>query len=246
MSSADAVTTRASPSRAMAIPASGMATADPAAPESRIRPSTPGLTRSAAWTCGMREAQLAVAKPSPMNATDTASLADRAWARSRSPGGTVSPWSAQLTTVATRRQAALVHPAQHVLVPVDHRPGDHAGAVGEQEHHEVRDLVRAGPSLPIGQRRAGLLPPVVARAVERALGGVLALGRRSSRCSAPLIRIRSQRCACAALRVRPASPALAATYGARNGWPPCADMRDDVDDRARRPAGHHVARRRPA
>ncbi len=39
----------------------------------------------------------------------------------------------------------------------------------------------------------------------------------------PLIRIRSQRWACAALRVRPTSPAFAATYGARNGWPPCAD-----------------------
>src|SRR6266487_6887990 len=68
-----------------------------------------------------------------------------------------------------------IEAAQHVLVPVDNRTGDHAGAVREQEHHEVSDLVRL-PQLAHGQRRARLLPPVVARAVEPALGLVLALG----------------------------------------------------------------------
>src|SRR6476469_7288908 len=40
----------------------------------------------------------------------------------------------------------------------------------------------------------------------------------------PLILIRSQRWAWAAFFVRPASPAFAATYGARNAWPPWESM----------------------
>src|ERR1700749_3934073 len=68
-----------------------------------------------------------------------------------------------------------VETAQDVLVPVDDPTGDHPGAVREQEHHEVGDLVRL-PQLAHGQGRGGPLPPVVARAVEPALGLVLALG----------------------------------------------------------------------
>jgi len=62
-----------------------------------------------------------------------------------------------------RRPGPSVQAAEDVLVPVDHRAGDHAGAVGEQEHHEVGDLVDL-PQLAHRQRGAGLGPPVVASA----------------------------------------------------------------------------------
>lgn len=56
-------TVRDSPSREMTSPDRGVATVEPAAMHSRTSPSTPGVTRSASRTAGIRAAQLAKAKP---------------------------------------------------------------------------------------------------------------------------------------------------------------------------------------
>src|SRR5512135_2586794 len=72
-------------------------------------------------------------------------------------------------------RATSVHAAHDVLVPVDHRAGDYAGAVGEQEDDEVGDLADL-PELAHRQGRSGPLLPAVAGVVEPALRRVLALG----------------------------------------------------------------------
>src|SRR3954466_749469 len=58
-------------------PDSGIAMTEPAAIESSTRPSSDALSPRWVRTCGMREAQLAKAKPAPMNATDVARAAVR-------------------------------------------------------------------------------------------------------------------------------------------------------------------------
>src|SRR5918995_1789542 len=68
-----------------------------------------------------------------------------------------------------------VQSAEDVLVPVDDRSGDDAAAVREQEHHEVGDLVDLA-ELAHGEDPCGPFPPGVVGGMERALGGVLALG----------------------------------------------------------------------
>jgi len=62
------MTVRASPSRVMTSPDSGVAIVEPAAMHSRTSPSTPGVTRRPSRTCGMRAAQLAKMKPEAMKA----------------------------------------------------------------------------------------------------------------------------------------------------------------------------------
>jgi hypothetical protein len=54
-------------------------------------------------------------------------------------------------------------------------PVTHAGPVGQQEHDEVGDLVDLG-EFAHGQRHGGFGSPVVAGAVEPALGGVFPVG----------------------------------------------------------------------
>ena len=57
----------AAPSLEITIPASGIETSDPIAIASSTRPSCCGLSSSPSRTCGIREAQLANAKPLRMN-----------------------------------------------------------------------------------------------------------------------------------------------------------------------------------
>ena len=59
------VIVRAAPSLATTVPASGKATSEPAAMDSSSRPRLPGLSFRPSRTCGMRDAQLANAKPAP-------------------------------------------------------------------------------------------------------------------------------------------------------------------------------------
>ena len=104
--------------------------------------------------------------------------------------------------------------AEDLLVPVDDRAGDHAAAVGQQEHDERRRSRPGLPSRPIGRVAAAC------SASRRRRRGSARWMASSPSVSVqpmltPLIRIRSQRWACAALRVSPTRPALAATYGAR-------------------------------
>jgi hypothetical protein len=67
-STAIEVTVRREPKRAMSGPDAGSATTDPAAMDSSTSPSSEGPRSRWLRTCGMREAQLAKAKPEPMNA----------------------------------------------------------------------------------------------------------------------------------------------------------------------------------
>src|SRR5690606_4360263 len=78
------------------------------------------------------------------------------------------------------------------------------------------------PSLPIGSfRPASSRQPSSAPWKRRWVASSPSVSVQPM--SRPLIRIRSKRWAWAALRVSPASPALAATYGARYGCPPSSD-----------------------
>ena len=152
----------------------------------------------------------APSRPAACSATHTGSLITSSSTAGRRPG---SRREMRRSAEAEHSEPAFVHPSQHVLVPVDDRAGDHAGPVGQQEHHELGDLADL-PELAHRQRCAGLArqsspAPWNRRWVASSPSvSVHPMFR-------PLIRIRSQRCACAALRVSPASPALAATYGAR-------------------------------
>ena len=67
-STAIAVTVRREPSRCTMSPASGSAISEPAAIASSTRPSSAELRSRSSRTCGMRDAQLAKAKPEPMKA----------------------------------------------------------------------------------------------------------------------------------------------------------------------------------
>src|SRR5690606_8092619 len=70
---------------------------------------------------------------------------------------------------------ASVRAAGDALVPVEDGAGDDTTAVGEQEDAGVGDLVDLA-ELAHRDRGVGLFDPIVPGAVERALGGVLALG----------------------------------------------------------------------
>ena len=63
-----AVTVRREPNRLTTTPAMSSAVIEPAAMVSRTSPSVAGARCRPSRTCGMREAQLANAKPQPMNA----------------------------------------------------------------------------------------------------------------------------------------------------------------------------------
>ena len=65
LTTAISVIVRDAPSRATTVPASGRAISEPAAIESSSSPRLAGLSRSPSRTCGMRDAQLAKAKPAP-------------------------------------------------------------------------------------------------------------------------------------------------------------------------------------
>ena len=63
-----AATVRREPMRAMTGPDNGRARTEPAAMVTSSRPSSDGSSCSRSRTCGMREAQLAKAKPEPVKA----------------------------------------------------------------------------------------------------------------------------------------------------------------------------------
>lgn len=79
------------PEPAIAMPASGTEIPAPTAPKRKISPSTPGLTCRAARTSGIREAQLAAAKPNPVKITATAFLARRTSGATPTTGTRCSP-----------------------------------------------------------------------------------------------------------------------------------------------------------
>ncbi len=62
-----ALIVRAAPSLEITTPASGIEISEPIAIASRSRPSCCGLSSSPSRTCGIRDAQLANAKPLRMN-----------------------------------------------------------------------------------------------------------------------------------------------------------------------------------
>jgi hypothetical protein len=76
-SSAIAATVRREPMRWITVPDRGRASTEPAATESSTRPSAAGSSSSRSRIWGIRAAQLAKAKPAPMNATDVARTAAR-------------------------------------------------------------------------------------------------------------------------------------------------------------------------
>ncbi len=124
------------------------------------------------------------------------------------------------------------------LVPVDDRAGDHSAAIGEQEDHDIGDLVHLAE---FAHRLAGirLIDPVVTGAVELALDGVFALRVRPADVESidphpvPPVGV------CRVLG-QPDQAGLGRAVGRQIGLTAVRRHRDDVDDGAGFAAAHHV------
>src|SRR5262245_49919488 len=137
-------------------------------------PSTPAASSAAGVSAGLAPSRAAT---SPVRA-GTASVTTSESTTGRSVRGWA--WNAPIRPSPIRPRRMVegllsVQTAEDVLVPVDHRSGDDAAAVREQEDHEVGDLVDLA-QLAHGEGPGRPLPPAVVGGMVGALGGVLTLG----------------------------------------------------------------------
>src|SRR5439155_6336336 len=124
----------------------------------------------------------------------------------------------------------LVHAAEDVLIPVQHRASDNAAALGEQEDDEVGDLIDL-PQLAHGKCFRRLSAPIVACVVEGALSRVLAFGFGPADVQAvdpdpvPAVGV-------GGVSGQPGQTCLRGDVGSEVGLPTVFGGGDDVDDRA--------------